>query len=90
MDRLEAGLAKTIKGLDQNKTLTVQLIGLMSQQTAHHVKLAKETDRRFKETNELISRTSQTVAALSKRIDAFLSASSRTNGHSRKGRTGDH
>jgi hypothetical protein len=95
MDRVEADLAKVVKGLDQNKTLTVQLIGLMSQQTAHHVKLVKETDRRFKEmdirfkeTNEQITRMSLAVEGMSKRIDAFLATSGRTNGHSRKGKTG--
>ena len=90
MDRIEADLAKVVKGLDQNKTLTVQLIGLMSQQTAHHVRLVKETDRRFKETNEQINRMALAVEGMSKRIDAFLATSSRTNGHSRKGKPGSN
>ncbi len=79
---------KVGKALGHGKTLTTQLIGLMSQQTAHHVKLAKEMDKRFKETNEQIARTSMAVAAMSKRIDAFLATSGRSNGHSRKGKPG--
>ena len=73
MDRLEEGHKK-------NQLLTVQLIGLMSQQTAHHVKLARETDRRFKETDKQIKETWEVVRALGKRIDAFVAASARTNG----------
>jgi hypothetical protein len=88
MDRLEASLAKIVQGLDQGKTLTLQLITLMSQQTAHHVKLEKNMDRRFKETNEQIARTSAAVERMSKRMDAFVATSGRTNGHSRKGKTG--
>ena len=79
--RADANWARAGARFERNEKLTFQLIALMSQQAAHHVKLSKETDRRFKETSEMIDR-------LGKKIDAFVSASRRTNGHGQNKKNG--
>ena len=84
MDRLEGNLSRLVKGLQDNQTLTFQLIGVMSQQAASLAKLSRETDRRFKETDRQIKETSESVKTLSKKMDAWLSASARSNGHGKK------
>ncbi len=71
MDRLEASQKKA-------HTLVVQLIGLMSQQTAHQ----NRTDKQVKETSEAVN-------ALTKRIDAFVAASL-NGGRHRKDRKNGH
>ena len=84
MDRLEANLSRLEKGLEENRTLTFQLIGVMSQQAANLTKLSRETDRRFRETDRQVKETSESVKTLSKKVDAWLSASARSNGRGKK------
>ncbi len=83
-DKAEARNEKAMARLDRMEKLTLQLIGLMSQQTEHHAKLSRETDRRFRETDERLKEMTNTINTLGKKIDAFVSASLRTNGHPRK------
>jgi hypothetical protein len=86
--RSDARLGRIEEGQEKNTSLTTQLIGLMSQQTTHHHKLAKEMDRRFKDTDARIEQhfkeTSEMIRVLAKKIDALVSDSLRTNGHGTK------
>ncbi len=81
--RLDARIEHGFERIERNEKLTTQLIGLMSQQTTHHVKLKKQFERDTKEMKQAIKTASATIDALGKRLDAFLTAFSRTNGHSK-------
>ena len=60
----------------------------MSQQTAHHVRLSKKMDRRFKESREEMDRgfkeTRELIDRVGKKVDALVSIAIRRNGHGRK------
>ena len=82
--RADLRFEKAERRLDRAEKLTLKLIALMSQQTDHHVRLKKDMERETREMKQAIKDAGETVDRLGKKIDAFLTASTRSNGHGRK------